>query len=190
MKLWADPARDRLCDLIDSFFGAATGTASACFELLDFEPLTPCIDAKLEAIHAAVVEGQDLDEAVEQELGSSGVSTLCIMASELPNIVALRDYPDDGMTEECIADMLENRLRYWFKARCDRFDFWLAVYLGRAEIDPNLILSDGKSLGDVCRRLAMASPATRERIRRDLSLTKSRGGDVLRYFNFASKFLI
>jgi hypothetical protein len=189
MKVWTDPARDKLCDLIDALCNAPSGTASDCFALLEGEPLMPCVDATLSAIFIAASSWEEIDEAVENVLGSCGVQVLCIMASEIPEIVSLSAFPDDGMPEECIADMIESRLRHWFKVRCDAFDFWLSVYLTSGKIATDTCLADGTPLVDICRKLVSSSPATRERARRDLTLTRARGGDVLRYFNYANRYL-
>jgi hypothetical protein len=175
--------------MIDSLCGTQAGTASECLALLEGEPLTPYVDATLAAIFAAASSGEEIDEAVENELGSCGVQALCIMASEIPDIATSNDWPDDGMIEECIADMLENRLRYWFKIRCAAFDFWLSVYLASGKIATDTCLADGTPLVDICRKLVSSSPATRDRARRDLTLTRARGGDVLRYFNYANRYL-
>jgi hypothetical protein len=189
MNWWADPAREDLCAMIDSLCGTPAGTASECLALIEDEPLTPCVDATLGAIYAVASAGEEIDEAIENELGSCGVQTLCIMASELPDIATSNDCPDDGMIEECIADMLENRLRSWFKTRCAAFDFWLSVYLTSGKISTDTPLADGTPLVDICRKLVSSSSATRERARKDLTLTRARGGDILRYFNYANRYL-
>ncbi len=189
MNWWADPAREEICALIDALCDAPSGTASDCFSMIEGVPPMPCVDQFLATIYAAASRGEPIDDAIEDELGSCGIENLCGMASEIPEILTSSVFPDDDMVVECIADMIESRLRHWFKVRCDAFDFWLSAYLTIAKISTDTPLDDGTPLVILCRTLVNSSPATRDRARRDLTLTRARGGDVLRYFNYANRYL-